>query len=145
MSCLAVWLCSIRPVPSRGSTWLAAGRAHAPGQAAPPVDATSWHHPQGKIHLLILTGFATSFLAGVTHVINYDMPRDVENYIHRIGRTARAGRTGTSITFWNAVYDIPCAPALAKIAREAGQPVPEWLETWAAKAAKGKKDKNWAY
>jgi superfamily II DNA/RNA helicase len=71
----------------------------------------------------------------VTHVINYDMPRDVENYVHRIGRTARAGKTGTSITFWNSTYDIACSPALAKIAREAGQPVPEWLETWVAHPA----------
>jgi superfamily II DNA/RNA helicase len=77
--------------------------------------------------------------------VNYDMPRDVENYIHRIGRTARAGKSGTSITFWNQVYDVPCAPALAKIAREAGCAVPTWLEEYAQKAARGKKDKNWVY
>ena len=35
----------------------------------------------------------------VTHVINYDIPWDVEQYIHRIGRTGRAGRTGDAITF----------------------------------------------
>lgn len=38
-------------------------------------------------------------------VINYDMPQDVEYYVHRIGRTARAGRKGTAISFvspsWN--------------------------------------------
>jgi ATP-dependent RNA helicase DDX23/PRP28 len=35
----------------------------------------------------------------VTHVINYDMPKNIENYCHRIGRTARAGKSGIAITF----------------------------------------------
>lgn len=37
----------------------------------------------------------------LTHVVNYDMPRDAEDYVHRIGRTARAATTGTAITFIN--------------------------------------------
>jgi len=37
----------------------------------------------------------------VTHVINFDMARDVESYVHRIGRTGRAGELGESMTFWN--------------------------------------------
>ena len=103
----------------------------------------------------------------MTHVVNFDMPRDVENYIHRIGRTGRAGRSGThttlthththspltpsdlrvgvAITFWNKSYDVACAPALAKIAAEAGQEVPAWLTAWAGKANQHKKDKNWSY
>ena len=43
------------------------------------------------------------------------MAKDVESYIHRIGRTGRAGATGTSLTFWNPDYDKECAPALARI------------------------------
>lgn len=74
--------------------------------------------------------------------MNFDMPRDVEGYVHRIGRTGRAGRSGISITFWNPDYDQECAPALAKIARDAGQPVPAWLDKWASKLGQGKK--NWA-
>jgi superfamily II DNA/RNA helicase len=35
----------------------------------------------------------------VTHVINYDAPEDREGYVHRIGRTGRAGRTGIGVTF----------------------------------------------
>ncbi|CAD7968457.1 unnamed protein product [Amoebophrya sp. A120] len=83
----------------------------------------------------------------VTHVINYDMARDVESYIHRIGRTGRAGNNGTSITFVNSDYDMQCSPALVKIAKEAGQEVPEWLEKLAKKSAtSGKKvDKLWKY
>jgi superfamily II DNA/RNA helicase len=38
-------------------------------------------------------------VAGVTHVINYDAPDAREDYVHRIGRTARAGATGVGITF----------------------------------------------
>ena len=37
----------------------------------------------------------------ITHVVNYDVPRDAEDYVHRIGRTARADTTGTAITFVN--------------------------------------------
>eukprot|EP00425_Heterocapsa_triquetra_P023007 CAMPEP_0195107080 /NCGR_PEP_ID=MMETSP0448-20130528/81873_1 /TAXON_ID=66468 /ORGANISM="Heterocapsa triquestra, Strain CCMP 448" /LENGTH=505 /DNA_ID=CAMNT_0040143475 /DNA_START=75 /DNA_END=1592 /DNA_ORIENTATION=- len=80
----------------------------------------------------------------VTHVVNFDMARDVEGYVHRIGRTGRAGRTGVSITFWNPAYDMECAPALAKIAREAGQSVPEFLEK-AAEKQKQVKNKAWRY
>ena len=36
---------------------------------------------------------------GVTHVINYDLPQDPEDYVHRIGRTARAGAVGKAISF----------------------------------------------
>ena len=66
-------------------------------------------------------------IKGVTHVINYDMARDVESYVHRIGRTGRAGELGAAVTFWNVDYDKPCTPALCKIARDAGQAVPDWL------------------
>ena len=53
-----------------------------------------------KLQLLIATDIAARGLdvEGVTHVINYDVPRDVDNYIHRIGRTGRIGNTGIAIT-----------------------------------------------
>jgi len=76
----------------------------------------------------------------VTHVINFDMARDVESYVHRIGRTGRAGQRGTSITFWNPDYDKECAPALVRIASKAGQPVPEWLKKFESTKA----NKLWA-
>jgi superfamily II DNA/RNA helicase len=37
-------------------------------------------------------------VAGISHVINFDSPRQAEDYVHRIGRTGRAGRTGTAVT-----------------------------------------------
>eukprot|EP00930_Biecheleria_cincta_P055408 TRINITY_DN4172_c0_g2_i3.p1 TRINITY_DN4172_c0_g2~~TRINITY_DN4172_c0_g2_i3.p1 ORF type:complete len:568 (+),score=166.69 TRINITY_DN4172_c0_g2_i3:45-1748(+) len=83
-------------------------------------------------------------IKNVTHVVNLDMARDVESYVHRIGRTGRAGASGVSITFWNEAYDMECAPALVKIAKEAGQEVPDWLEKAAAKQ-KQVKNKGWRY
>ncbi|MEK7552914.1 MAG: C-terminal helicase domain-containing protein, partial [Patescibacteria group bacterium] len=38
-------------------------------------------------------------IAGVSHVINYDLPATHDDYIHRIGRTGRAGKTGEALTF----------------------------------------------
>ena len=39
---------------------------------------------------------------GITHVINFELPNDPESYVHRIGRTARAGATGSAISFCDA-------------------------------------------
>lgn len=53
-----------------------------------------------KLQILVATDIASRGidLEGVTHVINYDIPRDVDSYIHRIGRTGRIGNTGIAIT-----------------------------------------------
>ncbi|WP_442417846.1 DEAD/DEAH box helicase [Paenibacillus zeirhizosphaerae] len=54
-----------------------------------------------RLQLLVATDVAARGLdvEGVTHVFNYDMPHDAESYIHRIGRTGRAGGKGVAITF----------------------------------------------
>ncbi|MFD0714829.1 DEAD/DEAH box helicase [Paenibacillus sp. GCM10027626] len=54
-----------------------------------------------KLQLLVATDVAARGLdvEGVTHVYNYDIPHDVESYIHRIGRTGRAGSDGLAVTF----------------------------------------------
>jgi ATP-dependent RNA helicase RhlE len=54
----------------------------------------------GKCRVLVATDIASRGIdvAGITHVINYDMPSEPESYVHRIGRTARAGAAGTAIS-----------------------------------------------
>ena len=56
---------------------------------------------EGSLPILIATDVASRGLhiEDVTHVINYDLPQDVEDYVHRIGRTARAGAAGKAISF----------------------------------------------
>ncbi|MDO5767917.1 MAG: DEAD/DEAH box helicase [Psychrobacter sp.] len=53
----------------------------------------------GKIDILVATDVAARGIdvSGITHVFNYDLPRQVEDYVHRIGRSGRAGRTGIAI------------------------------------------------
>jgi ATP-dependent RNA helicase DeaD len=54
----------------------------------------------GRTRILVATNVAARGLdiPNVSHVINYDMPEDVETYVHRIGRTARAGKDGVAVT-----------------------------------------------
>src|SRR5690606_2886844 len=55
----------------------------------------------GHLEVLIASDLASRGIdvEGITHVINYDLPEDVELYVHRIGRTARAGRGGVAWSF----------------------------------------------
>ncbi len=57
-----------------------------------------------KIQILTASDLAARGLdvEGVTHVINYDIPYDVNWYVHRVGRTGRAGRSGVAVTFYTA-------------------------------------------
>jgi ATP-dependent RNA helicase RhlE len=56
---------------------------------------------EGKVQVLVATDIAARGIdiPAISHVINYDVPMDPESYVHRIGRTARAGRQGIAITF----------------------------------------------
>ena len=55
----------------------------------------------GELKVLVATNLAARGLdiPQISHVVNYDMPQNLEEYVHRIGRTARMGRNGTAITF----------------------------------------------
>lgn len=68
-----------------------------------------------EIQLLIATDVAARGLdvEGVTHVFNYDIPLDAESYVHRIGRTGRAGTKGMAITFYSSA-DKPLLEAIEK-------------------------------
>ena len=57
----------------------------------------------GKKDVLVATDVASKGLdfPDIQHVINYDMPSEIENYVHRIGRTGRCGKTGIATTFIN--------------------------------------------
>ena len=72
----------------------------------------------GRVKTLVATDVAARGIdvSGITHVINYDAPAEREDYVHRIGRTARAGASGVGITF---VLDDQ-ARDVAKFASELG-------------------------
>src|SRR5581483_1201032 len=87
----------------------------------------------GKLPILVATDVAARGLhiAGVTHVINYDLPQDPEDYVHRIGRTARAGESGDAISLCCETY----VYSLPEIERYIGKRIPvmseaeQWLAT----------------
>ena len=56
---------------------------------------------EGRIKILVATDVAARGIdvQSITHVINFDLPRNPEDYVHRIGRTGRAGATGTALSF----------------------------------------------
>ncbi|AWV32954.1 MULTISPECIES: DEAD/DEAH box helicase [Paenibacillus] len=64
-------------------------------------DAVMRKFRDGSIDVLVATDVAARGLdvSGVTHVINFDLPQDPESYVHRIGRTGRAGKEGTAWSF----------------------------------------------
>jgi len=57
-------------------------------------------YKKGELKILVATDVASRgiHVEDISHVINYDLPQDAENYVHRIGRTARAGKTGNAIS-----------------------------------------------
>jgi ATP-dependent RNA helicase RhlB len=82
---------------------------------------------EGKLPILIATDVASRGLHidGVSHVINYDLPQDAEDYVHRIGRTARAGAEGRAIS----LADEDGAFHLEAIEAYSKQKIPvEWVD-----------------
>merc|ERR1719334_918241 len=71
----------------------------------------------GKMPILVATGVAARGLdiPGVAHVINYDMPNDVDEYVHRIGRAGRMVNLGKATSFFDAESDAEIAGPLVKL------------------------------
>ena len=82
----------------------------------------------GKCPLLVATDVAARGLdvPNVEYVINYSFPLTVEEYVHRIGRTGRAGKTGVAHTFFT-TFDKAHSGELIQVLKEAGQEVPKDL------------------
>ncbi|XP_049456445.1 probable ATP-dependent RNA helicase DDX43 isoform X1 [Epinephelus fuscoguttatus] len=98
---------------------------------------------ESRVRILVATDLASRGLdvADITHVFNYDFPRNIEEYVHRVGRTGRAGRSGASVTLvtrenWR------MAPELIPILERAGQEVPEELVLMAERYEKHKREKE---
>lgn len=69
-------------------------------------------------------------ISNVKHVINFDLPSDIEEYVHRIGRTGRVGNLGLATSFFNE-RNINITKDLLDLLVEAKQEVPSWLENMA--------------
>lgn len=83
----------------------------------------------GKMAVLIATSVAARGLdiKNVAHVINYDMPKSVDEYVHRIGRTGRVGNRGRATSFYDEEQDSAISGDLVKILTQANQPIPDFL------------------
>uniref|UniRef100_A0A804NJD7 RNA helicase n=1 Tax=Zea mays TaxID=4577 RepID=A0A804NJD7_MAIZE len=92
----------------------------------------------GRAPILVATDVAARGLdiKDIRVVINYDFPTGIEDYVHRIGRTGRAGATGVSYTFFSE-QDWKHAGDLVKLLQGANQHVPPQLRDMAARSASG--------
>ena len=81
---------------------------------------------KGSVKVLIATDIVARGIdvEGITHVINYDVPEDAENYVHRIGRTARAGRAGIAVSLC-CVEDVSHLRGVQRLVKE---PIVTWKD-----------------
>ncbi len=86
-------------------------------------------YKDGKKDVLVATDIAAKGLdfADIQHVINFDMPAEIENYVHRIGRTGRCGKTGVATTFINKSCEETTLLDLKHLLKEARQRIPPVL------------------
>lgn len=90
----------------------------------------------GTTPILVATDVAARGLdiPSVAHVINFDLPTNIDDYVHRIGRTGRAGKSGIATAFFSD-RNTPIAKALVDIMVETKQEVPTWLHEHAERSA----------
>nr|AVR48434.1 DEAD box protein Vasa [Forcipomyia taiwana] len=100
----------------------------------------------GKMKVLVATSVAARGLdiKGVNHVINFDLPQNIDDYVHRIGRTGRLGNQGKATSFFDPEKDTALAPKLVDILEQAKVPIPSFLSSYsgtnAGKSAYGADD-----
>lgn len=95
------------------------------------------------IQFLFIVMFLICFAVCLRVVVNYDFPTGVEDYVHRIGRTGRAGATGMAHTFF-CEQDAKHAPELIKLLEGAAQPVPNELRGMASRGGgMGRARRQW--
>uniref|UniRef100_A0A1I8FRC9 RNA helicase n=1 Tax=Macrostomum lignano TaxID=282301 RepID=A0A1I8FRC9_9PLAT len=89
----------------------------------------------GQTPILVATAVAARGLdiPNVVQVINYDLPSDIEEYVHRIGRTGRVGNLGRATSFFND-KNRNIVKDLRELLVESNQPVPDWLARVASEA-----------
>ena len=87
---------------------------------------------EGKTRILVATDVAARgiHVDGISHVVNYDLPEQADDYVHRIGRTGRAGEHGISISFADEFgsFVLPQLEQYTKCEIKTVQPPVEWLE-----------------
>merc|ERR550525_1715471 len=93
----------------------------------------------GRCNIMIATDVASRgiHVDDITCVVNYDFPGNIEDYVHRIGRTGRAGKSGIAISFFDASIDGRKAGKLIKILENAHQDVPQNLRAISQTSGRG--------
>lgn len=83
----------------------------------------------GKCKVLLATSVASRGIdfPHISYVINREVPRNIDDYVHRVGRTGRAGYKGTAITLVKQSQDKSCLD-LHKVLKECKQEIPTWFE-----------------
>nr|AHL46854.1 vas-l [Cynoglossus semilaevis] len=107
-------------------------------------DREQWQREQaladfkyGKCPVLVATSVAARGLdiPDVQHVVNFDLPGSIDEYVHRIGRTGRCGNVGRAVSFFDTDVDGHLSRPLISILSKAQQEVPPWLEQLAFSSA----------
>lgn len=94
---------------------------------------------EGTCTILIATDVASRGLdvKDIKHVVNYDLPGQIEDYVHRIGRTGRAGTEGSAYSFFTVAKNCSIAKELVNMMKQAGQEVEKDLQDIAARRGGG--------
>ncbi|MDB5693931.1 MAG: box helicase [Alphaproteobacteria bacterium] len=113
-----------RIVRQLGQAGIAAGAIHG-NKSQPQRERALADFKAGKVPILVATDIAARGIdvTGVSHVVNFDLPNVAEQYVHRIGRTARAGAAGVAIAFC-ADDERPYLRDIEKLTKQKPIPVP---------------------